>query len=97
MSFQGSTNQLLGIAQGVASKVKSEQVRSNKELERQLKSKSRKTADFKNYNHITANKSAETLKQEIRGKKQQQQRISNRIANVKKKFNPNNAIHRNID
>lgn len=97
MSFQGSTNQLLGIAQGVASKVKSEQVRSNKELERQLKSKSRKAADFKNFNQITANKSAEFLKNELKGKKNQKERVSKRIARVKNKFDPKEAIHRNID
>lgn len=99
MSFQGVANQIIGTAQGVASKVNSYEQGKAKEIEKQarLQKRSRKTADFKNYNNITANKSAVSLKNEIEGKKQQNKRISNRIARVKKKFDPSEAIHRDID
>ena len=79
MGFQESINSALGTAAGVIGKVNPGKA---DKLQAQTGFKS-KTADFKNFDNNTVNKSAESLKREIEGKKAQDLRIKKRVEKVR--------------
>ena len=80
MGFQESINSALGTAAGAIGKVNPGK---NDKLHAQTGFKL-KTADFKNFDKNTVNKSAAALKRELEGKKAQNLRVQERINKVRK-------------
>ena len=96
MSFQGSINQALGIASEVAGGVTPGKPKADeKNLGLKLK-----TSTFKNFDEASTQKAQATLKNEIKGKKAQAKRVSERITKVKRKSvlrETSNIVPMNID
>lgn len=80
MGIQESINSALGTASSIAGKLapSPEQEKVNKAVV----PKKTRTADFKNFDVETGKKSEAKLKQEIKGKTAQKERVKKRIATV---------------
>ncbi len=95
MSFQGSINQALGIASEVAGEVTPGKPKAD--MNKGLKLK---TSTFKNFDEASTQKAQASLKNEIKGKKAQAKRVSERINKVKRKSvlrETSNIVPMNID
>ena len=96
MSFQGAINQALGTASEIAGGVTPEKPKADK---KNLGLKS-KTSTFKNFDEASTQKAQSSLKNEIKGKKAQAKRVSERINKVKRKSvlrETSNIVPMNID
>ena len=96
MSFQGSINQALGIASEVAGGVTPGKPKAE-EMNKGLKLK---TSTFRNFDEASTQKAQDSLKNEIKGKKEQAKRVSARIQKVKRKSvlrETSNIVPMNID
>lgn len=76
MGFQSTVNEAIGTTAGITSKVEQAQKEKMKAL------KKSKTADFRNFDNKMANKSADSLKRELEGKRNQIERIKKRRTTV---------------
>jgi transcription initiation factor IIF auxiliary subunit len=76
MGIQESINSALGTASTIASKVAPDKAQEKTGLKA-------RTADFRNYDKNMADKSAQSLKREIQGKKAQTERIKQRKKTLK--------------
>lgn len=95
MSFQGSINQALGIASEVAGEVTPGKPKAD--MNKGLKLK---TSTFKNFDEASTQKAQASLNNEIKGKKAQAKRVSERISKVKRKSvlrETSNIVPMNID
>ena len=90
MGFQESINSALGTASGIASKVAPDKVKS-------ITGFKSRTADFRNFDEEAVNKSAESLKREIEGKKAQNLRVQNRMKKVREKHDPSKVITKDMN
>ena len=77
MGFQSTVNEAIGTTAGITSKVEQAQ----QEKMKALKKKS-KTTDFRNFDNKMANKSADSLKRELEGKRDQIKRIEKRRTTI---------------
>ena len=96
MSFQGAINQALGTASEIAGGVTPGKPKAD---EKNLGLK-QKTSTFKNFDEASTQKAQATLKNEIKGKKAQAKRVSERIQKVKRKSvlrDTGNVVPMNID
>ena len=80
MGIQESINSALGTASTIASKVAPEGAPDKAQEKTGLKAR---TSDFRNFDKNMANKSAQSLKREIQGKKAQAERIKQRKKTLK--------------
>ena len=96
MSFQGAINQALGTASEIAGGVTPGKPKAD---EKNLGLK-QKTSTFKNFDEASTQKAQASLKNEIKGKKAQVKRVSERIQKVKRKSvlrDTGNVVPMNID
>lgn len=90
MGIQESINSALGTASSIASKVTPDKAQEKTGFKT-------KTSDFRNFDNKTVNKSAQSLKREIEGKKAQGERIKKRRSTVTSRMLEVNTDKRNFN